>query len=270
MAATDAGELAALVAQIVRARGMDCSAYKESCLRRRLAVRMRARGVHTYADYAQVLERDGAEYDRLVDALTINVTKLYRNRETWDTLAAQQLPSLWDARGGAVRSWSAGCATGEEPYSLAILLLEAARTRGVPLPDGARVDATDLDPGALARAEAGSYRAPAFEELPAELAARYFSGAEPRTVLPAVRQRVRFRRHDLLRERPPAPPYDLILCRNVVIYFDRANQERLFDLFADALVPEGCLVLGKVETLFGAARARFRLDDARERIYRRL
>jgi chemotaxis methyl-accepting protein methylase len=267
--ATDAAALAALLAQIVETRGMDCGAYKESCLRRRLAVRMRARGVHSYEDYARVLARDGAEYDRLVDALTINVTKFYRNRETWDVLAARLLPALWEARDGAVRCWSAGCATGEEPYTLAILLLEAARARGRAVPAGAWVDATDLDPGALAKAEAGVYRAAAFEELPADLASRYFSPGEPRTVAPAVRAPVRFRRHDLLREPPPAPPYDLILCRNVVIYFDRPTQERLFDTFADALSPDGCLVLGKVETLFGAARGRFRLDDARERIYRR-
>jgi chemotaxis protein methyltransferase CheR len=267
--AADQAELAALLAQIARDRGMDCSGYKESCLRRRLAVRMRARGVHTFADYARVLEDDRAEYDRLVDALTINVTKFYRNRETWDLLAARYLPALWDARAGAVRCWSAGCATGEEPYTLAILLLEAARIRQRPLPSGARVDATDLDPGALAQAEAGAYRPPAFEELPADLGTRYFSPDEPRAVLPEVRARVRFHHHDLLRQPPPAAAYDLILCRNVVIYFDRATQERVFDGFADALAPEGCLVLGKVETLFGAARARFRLDDARERIYRR-
>jgi chemotaxis methyl-accepting protein methylase len=266
--ATDAS-LAALLEQIVRARGMDCSAYKESCLRRRLAVRMRARGVHTFDDYARVLRSDEGEYDRLVDALTINVTKFYRNRETWDALAARALPALWDARAGAVRCWSAGCATGEEPYTLAMLLLEAARASGRPLPAGAGVDATDLDPGALARAAAGVYRPAAFEELPAELARRYCSVDEPREVLPEVRGLVRFRQHDLLRESPPAPPYDLILCRNVVIYFDRATQERLFDAFADALGPQGCLVLGKVETLFGGARGRFRLEDPRERIYRR-
>jgi chemotaxis methyl-accepting protein methylase len=230
---------------------------------------MRARGVHTFEDYARVLERDGAEYDRLVDALTINVTKFYRNRETWEALAARALPTLWDARAGAIRCWSAGCATGEEPYSAAILLLETARARRRPLPAEARVDATDLDPGALARAEAGVYRPPAFEEMPAELAERYFSAGPERAVGPEVRRPVRFRRHDLLREPPPDPPYDLILCRNVVIYFDRPTQERIFDRFAAALAPEGYLVLGKVETLFGAARARFRLDDPRERIYRR-
>jgi chemotaxis methyl-accepting protein methylase len=266
--ADDASGLAALVAQIARERGMDCGAYKESCLRRRLAVRMRARGVHTFEDYARVLAGDGGEYDRLVDALTINVTKFYRNRETWDALASRYLPALWDAREGAIRCWSAGCATGEEPYTIAILLLETARARHRSLPAGARVDATDLDPAALERAEAGVYRAAAFDELPPDLLQRHFSAGLERAVLPGARGPVRFRRHDLLREPPPAPPYDLIVCRNVVIYFDRDTQERLFDAFAGALAPGGYLVLGKVETLFGAARGRLRLDDPRERIYR--
>jgi len=261
--------LPALLAQIARARGLDCEAYKESCLRRRLAVRMRARGAHTYDDYARVLAADGGEYDRLLDALTINVTKFYRNRETWDALAKQYLPELWAARRGAVRCWSAGCASGEEPYTLAILLLECARQHGERGELQATVDATDLDRGSLERAAAGRYRVPAFEEMPAALAARYCTSGDVREVAPVVRALVRFRQHDLLSERPPHAPYDLILCRNVVIYFDRPTQDRLFARFADALVPGGILVLGKVETLLGAARTRLRLDDTRERIYRR-
>jgi chemotaxis protein methyltransferase CheR len=271
MVATDDPGLAALLAQIARARGIDCEAYKASCLRRRLAVRMRARGARTYQDYARVLATDGEEYDRLLDALTINVTKFYRNRETWDALAARYLPELWAARRGAVRCWSAGCASGEEPYTLAILLLECAR--GGPGPEartGPLVDATDLDRTSLERAAAGRYRAPAFEEMPPHLTARYCTAGETREVVPAVRALVRFRQHDLLREPAPHAPYDLVLCRNVVIYFDRGTQQRLFDGFADALAPGGVLVLGKVETLLGPARSRLRLDDTRERIYRRL
>jgi chemotaxis protein methyltransferase CheR len=262
--------LPALLAQIAHARGLDCEAYKQSCLRRRLAVRMRARGAHTYADYARVLAADGSEYDRLLDALTINVTKFYRNRETWDALAERYLPELWAARRGAVRCWSAGCASGEEPYTLAILLLECGRAQGEIGAAQARVDATDLDPVSLGRAAAGRYRAPAFEEMPPALADRYCSRGEVREVAPQARALVRFQRHDLLREPPPRAPYDLVLCRNVVIYFDRPTQQRLFAAFADALAPGGVLVLGKVETLLGSARTQLRLDDTRERIYRRL
>jgi chemotaxis protein methyltransferase CheR len=259
--------LATLLAQIAGARGLACDGYKPGCLRRRLAVRMRARGVHTYAAYAEVLRRDAGEYDRLLDALTINVTKFFRNRETWDALATAFVPALVAERGG-LRCWSAGCASGEEPYSVAILLLEHARSTGRDVATCA-IDATDLDPAALERARAGAYRAPALDETPPDIVHRYFEGADPWRVAGPVRDLVRWHRHDLLREPPPGAPYDLILCRNVVIYFERPNQERLYQTFADALRPGGVLVLGKVETLVGAVRDRFRLEDVRERVYRR-
>lgn len=261
--------LQALFAKIARDRGFACDAYKESCLRRRLAVRMRARGVHTYQDYATVLDRDAGEYDSLLDTLTINVTKFYRNAETWTRLADGVLPGVWTRRGGSVRAWSVGCASGEEPYTLAILLLEQQRRdprQGLP-----HIDATDLDRRSLARAGVGVYPSAALDEMPVTLVQRYFEAPDAelkRRILPDVRRAVHFRRHDVLREPPPVPPYDVIMCRNVVIYFDRPTQERLFLAFVEALAPEGILVLGKVETLFGAARDRLSAEDTRERIYR--
>lgn len=259
--------LQALFAKIARDRGFGCDAYKESCLRRRIGARMRVRGVHTYRDYAAVLDEDATEYDRLLDALTINVTKFYRNRETWDALAATYLPRLWDRRQGRVSAWSVGCASGEEPYTLAMLLLEEAARR--PQPGRPRIDGTDFDRESLARAETAAYREAALVELPAALRKRYVGDVDPHAVVPQVRDLVRFRRHDVLREPPPAPPYDLIICRNVVIYFDRPTQDRLFLEFADALTSGGILVLGRVETLFGAARERLVLEDTRERIFRK-
>lgn len=256
-----------LLGKIAVERGFGCDSYKPGCLRRRIAVRMRARGVHTYEQYARVLDVDQAEYDRLLDALTINVTKFYRNPETWDLLAARVLPRLWER--GRARCWSAGCASGEEPYTLAILLLEAASALGAAPLQPPPIDATDFDLCSLARADAGSYPETAFDEMPGRLIERYFCG-RPRTVRPEVRQLVRFRRHDLIREAPPDPPYDLIMCRNVVIYFDRPTQEGLYARFAEALTPGGYLVLGKVETLLGEVRGRFALEDARERVYRRV
>lgn len=259
--------LRTLFDKIAGDRGFRCEAYKENCLRRRIAVRMRIRGAHDYAAYAQLLDSDPEEYDRLLDALTINVTKFFRNREMWERLGTDVLPVLWERRGGALTCWSAGCASGEEPYTLAILLSELARRTGGPL-GPMQIDATDYDRGSLARANEAAYRPGAFDEMPGDLVARYFSGGEPRRVEPEIRRLVRFQHHDLLRDRPPAAPYDLIMCRNVVIYFDRATQERLFGSFVDALRAGGYLVLGKVETLFGDARGRLELVDARERIYR--
>jgi chemotaxis protein methyltransferase CheR len=269
-AESDERAFRALLEKVSLARGVRCEAYKEKCLRRRLGVRLRARGVHTFDAYSRLLDEDASEYDLLLDTLTINVTKFWRNAETWQALGEPYLREVWHAREGSVRAWSAGCASGEEPYSMAVALADAARRAGEePLLARARIDATDVDRESLARTRAGEFPEGAFAEMPRELTARYFTAAPPRQPLPVLRELVRVRRHDLTREPPPDPPYDLIVCRNVVIYFDRAMQERLFSTFADALVPGGILLLGKVETLFGPARERLRLEDPRERIYRR-
>ena len=257
----------ALTQKITRVRGLACDSYKDRCLRRRIAVRMRARGVHTFDDYSRLLDQDQHEYDLLVDALTINVTKFFRNAETWRALAPR-LDQLWAARRGEVRVWSAGCASGEEPYTVAVALAEAARRAGQDrLLARARVDATDIDRTSLERTRAAQYPETAFSETPPDLVARYFT-PPPRQPAPELRRIVHVARHDLTSQPPPAPPYDLVVCRNVVIYFDRAMQERLFALFADALAPGGVLLLGKVETLFGPARERLVLEEPRERIYR--
>ena len=250
----------ALTQQISATRGVSCESYKDKCLKRRIAVRMRARGVHTYDDYSRLLDQDAREYQELLDALTINVTKFYRNAETWNALRPH-LAALWAARRGRIRIWSAGCASGEEPYTIAVLLAETA---GSDPPEQACIDATDVDRLSLERTRQAQYPDSAFTEMPADLKRRYFSGGQP---VPGVRGLVHIAAHDLMREPPPRAPYDLIVCRNVVIYFERQAQERLFQVFVDALAPGGVLLLGKVETLFGPARERLTLVDPRERIY---
>ena len=270
MAEADDRGFRALTEKITLARGVRCESYKEKCLRRRIAVRMRARGVHSFDDYSRLLDSDTREYELLLDALTINVTKFYRNPETWKALMRPHLADLWRARQGHVRAWSAGCASGEEPFTLAVLFAETARlaNTGSSLA-GVRVDATDIDRLSLERCAAAAYAATAFTEMPIDLVRRYFSADLPRQPNADIRRVVHIATHDLTRQPPPRAPYDLIACRNVVIYFDRATQERLFDEFARALAPGGILVLGKVETLLGPARERLELVDVRERIYLR-
>lgn len=264
---SDAG-FAALTAKIARDRGFGCASYKEKCLRRRIAVRMRARGVHSYHDYARVLDADGAEYDRLLDALTINVTKLFRNWDTYSAVAEKVIPSLW-SRGEPLSAWSAGCSSGEEPYSMAALFHRHAESAGAlpELPNRVRVLGTDIDTRCLEAAERGAFEEGDFADTPDALRHRYFAPQPPFSILPEVKRLVRFAKYDLLAQSPPDTPHHLIVCRNVLIYFDRDTQERLFDRFHRALVPGGFLVLGKVETLLGAARSRFAVVDARERIY---
>lgn len=261
----------ALARRIAEGGGLSIEAYKAKCIRRRIAVRMRACGVHTYTDYQSLLDRTPTEYEHLRDALTINVTRFFRNVETWERLAAGFLPPLWEPATGPLRIWSAGCSSGEEAYSLAILAAELAAARGHPEAlDRVQVDATDVDRDSLRRAEAARYRSEALMETPAALRARYFEPVgEEYQVVERIRRRVSVRALDLSREKPPVRAYDLIVCRNVVIYFDRPMQEQLFRSFVQALRPGGLLVLGKVETLFGAAREQLTLLDARERIYRR-
>src|SRR5881394_3008225 len=246
---TDEGAFEALTQKISRERGMSCGSYKNKCLKRRIAVRMRARAIHTYDDYAALLDRDPHEYQALLDALTINVTKFYRNPETWDAMRPY-LAELWTARRGALRIWSAGCASGEEPYTIAVLLA-AAGAQGT-------IDATDIDRLSLERTRQAQYPESAFTEMPADLKRRYVAGGQP---VNRIRAAVHVLAHDLTHEPPPRPLYDLIVCRNVVIYFERQAQERLFQVFVHALRPGGVLLLGKVETLFGPARERLTLVD---------
>jgi chemotaxis protein methyltransferase CheR len=263
-------EFVALLRKITLDRGFHCASYKESCVRRRVAVRMRARGVHRFADYAHLLDSDAREYDLLLDALTINVSKLFRNPEVFSAIARDVIPVLWDTESPRLRVWSVGCSSGHEPYSLAALFhAHAERVHG--LHRLARVDilGTDIDQRSLTAAARGEFSEQDFSETAPELRARYFSARAPFTVVDEIRRLVRFARHDMLREAPPRSVNELIVCRNAIIYFDKASQERLMRTFHDALVPGGFLVLGKVETLFGTARALFTTVAGRERIYRR-
>jgi chemotaxis methyl-accepting protein methylase len=265
----DAPGFAALLAKIAHDREFVCHSYKEKCLRRRIAVRLRARGAATYAEYARLLDGDPREYETLLDTLTINVTKLFRNWDTFAAVSRTVVPALWASPSHSLHIWSAGCASGEEAYSLAMLFHAHATEHG----EGHRVGricvlGTDIDRESLVAANRATYPESAFADTPAAFRSRYFAGGPLAAVDPGIRALVRFARHDLMRD--PAPPgQHLIACRNVIIYFDRAAQEELFTRFHAALVPGGFLVLGKVETILGPTRGLFAPVDARERIFLR-
>lgn len=268
--AADEAAFLALARELSARTGMTLEAYKPKCLRRRIATRMRACGVHTYDDYRRVLAGSPGELQRLHDALTINVTRFHRNPEAWTALAAKVIAPLV-AGEGPVRAWSAGCSGGEEAYTVAMLWAAAcAEARRGGRLAALEVDATDIDRASLDRAREARYAPEAFVETPAALVAQWTAAeAGARRVDERLRALVHVARLDLMNDPIPVARYDLICCRNVVIYFDRAMQERLFAAFADALRPGGYLFLGKVETLVGAARDRLELLDVRERIYRR-
>ena len=222
--------------------GADLTRYRASTVTRRVLNRMISVGARTFDDYLLLLRADAAEATQLLERVTIKVSRFYRNAAAFDALRTLVLPEISRLRAGSpLRVWSAGCGRGEEAYTLAMLLDEA----GI---DGT-IDATDLDPGALQTARAARYSAPAFAELPTELRERYCELAgEDSLVIAPLRERVRFAQHDLASPAAPAAaPYDLVCCRNVLIYFDRATQECVLCVLRSALRSGGFLCLGEAE-----------------------
>jgi chemotaxis methyl-accepting protein methylase len=279
----------ALTSKISRERGFGAANYKDTCMRRRIAVRMRARGAADYESYSRLLDSDPAEYEWLIAVLTVNVTKLFRNAEVWDAVARSVLPALWELPAPRLQCWVAGCSSGEEAYTLASLWLELASVHGERAGTSrVKITASDIDRDSLAAAEAGTYADDSFAEAPAGVRERWFAQAiQPAQAAhvpasaaqakaparwsagPELRSLIRFEKRDLLLDAAPPAAMHLITCRNVIIYFDRESQEALMQRFHNALVPGGYLVLGKVETLLGPSRTLFEAVDMRQRIYRR-
>jgi chemotaxis protein methyltransferase CheR len=255
--------------KIERDRGFNCQFYKDKCLRRRIAVRMRARGKHTFDEYGQLLDREPHEYDVLLDTLTINVTKFFRNLETWTAVEEQVVPALFAMKTRDLRVWSAGSSSGEEAHTVSIVLREWAEKNGrAGELSRVHVLGTDIDRRSLETARRGEYAELSLQETPEAIRKKWFLPGPPFRIRPEAQRNVTFERRDLISEAPPEGQ-NLIFCRNVVIYFDREIQERLFKGFYDALVPGGFLVLGKVETLIGPARTLFRSLNNRERIFQK-
>jgi chemotaxis protein methyltransferase CheR len=253
---------------IVRTSGLRFDLYKQPCLHRRLEARMRLQRMDSYVRYLRFLRAHPEEMERLVHALTINVSRFFRNPESFQALERHVLGGYLGA--GAkhrVRMWSAGTAAGEEAYSLAILWQRV--TQGESDPPRLELTASDIDAASLARARKGVYGRESLADVEREDLARFFTReGESYRVKPELSKCVRFVHADLI-ARPCVGPQDLILCRNVLIYFDRPLQETLCESLLSALSPGGYLMLGKVETLVGPARQRFEAVDIRERIFRK-
>jgi two-component system CheB/CheR fusion protein len=249
---------------------MDFSHYKRPTILRRLQRRMVATGTRQLADYAAYLAQHPEEGGRLVASFLINVTEFFRDPAFYTALRERVLPDLIAyarTQGNVLRIWSAGCATGEEAYSVAILVAEAL---GDELSQFAvQIFATDLDEDALAFARRGVYPAAALVSVPEDLRARAFTllldGSYE--ITPRIRALVTFGQHDL-GQRAPFPHIDLVLCRNVLIYFTLELQRRALQLFAFALREGGYLALGKAETAKPLAPF-FTLTDERLKLYRR-
>src|SRR5215472_1828579 len=237
-----------LLQQIRDSSGIDFSNYKRSTILRRLSRLMASTGCETVAQYLEYLKKNPEAYQRLISGFLIKVTEFFRDRDVFDELYKTVLPELLEearSNGRELRLWSAGCATGEEAYTLAILIAELLG-EGSALP--ARIFATDIDNDAINFARHGMYAHDALDGMDEGLIDKYFTPLEGAfEVKKHIRSMVVFGQHDL-GQRAPFPRVDLALCRNVLIYFTKELQQRALHLFAYSLRPGGYLALGKSET----------------------
>lgn len=241
--------------------------YKDHCIKRRIAARIRAAGLQDPEPYIEMLRENSEEQQQLLTALSVHVSHFFRNPSTFSVLEKTVLPVLLKQSRGLcskLRIWSIGCANGEEPYSLALLCRKLMGPE-----DQLSIIGTDLSPAALHRAKQGCFEEARLKEVPGELLQKFFHYQERHYCLvEEIKRTVQFFRHDILSDQPFYRA-DLILCRNVLIYFSRAQQQRILQLLAAALSAGGFLVLGRAETLVPSCRELFRCVDPAERIYQR-
>ncbi len=249
-------------------RGFDFSSYKLSSLVRRVKKRMHEVGNTSYAEYIDFLEVHPDEFLPLFNTVLINVTGFFRDPAAWAALAEQILPRLLEHKGKdePIRCWSAGCASGEEAYTLAVLLAEALGEQE--MRRRVKIYATDVDDDALGQARQGSYTAAKVEGVPPALLAKYFEPVGERFVFrPELRRSLIFGRHDLTQD-AAISRLDLLICRNTLMYFNSEAQAKILSRFHFALRREGYLFLGRAETLLSHGN-NFHPEDLKNRLFQR-
>ncbi len=238
-----------LLEYLKRSRGFDFSGYKRTSLMRRFQKRMQSVSVESYSEYQDFLEVHPDEFSILFNAILINVSSFFRDQATWDYIRADVIPQIIAKKDGSapIRIWSAGCASGEEPYTIAIALAEALGNDK--FRERVKIYATDIDDNALDHARQATYTARDLATLPNELRERYFEHVDHRFVFRKdLRRSVIFGRHDLLQD-SPISRIDLLICRNTLMYFNAEAQNRILTRFHFALTEGAFLFLGKAEML---------------------
>ena len=243
----------ATIRELIRSlAGIAMTQEKEELVKSRLASRLRELKISAYEEYLERVKTDRVELSNMVDVLTTNKTSFFREQQHFDYLVEQVFPS-WRSERRPRRIWSAGCSSGEEPYTLSMLLQAHLPQHDV------RILATDLSLRVLTRAKAAEYAASVVEDIPAELRAKYLrrvpgKDAPSFEVVPEVTGRVSFARLNLMGNWPMKGPFDLILCRNVMIYFNDETRTTLACRFAELLSPRGVLMIGHAESLASLAQ----------------
>jgi chemotaxis protein methyltransferase CheR len=233
--------------------GITLGETKRQMVYGRLTRRLRQLGLNSFSDYCRRIEEDlESELDELVNAITTNLTSFFRENHHFEHLANTALPVIMACNAGSrrLRIWSAGCSTGEEPYSIAMTLAESGQLTGW----DTRILATDIDTNVVAKARSGVYGDDRIQGIAPQRLRHWFqrgsgANASKARMAQALRDMISFRQLNLLGPWPMSGPFDIIFCRNVVIYFDKETQRKLFARYADMLAPHGYLYIGHSENL---------------------
>ncbi|WP_400163785.1 CheR family methyltransferase [Brevibacillus sp. TJ4] len=240
------------IQSVKKMTGIDLALYKEAQMKRRLTSLRLKRGYNTFAQYFDAISANKELFYEFLDRMTINVSEFFRNPGRWDVLENKILPRLAQ-QSGKIKCWSAACSTGEEPYTLSLILLKKKFD--------ATLLATDIDEGALAKAKQGVYTERSLQDCPKELLSKYFiKDAMSYRITDEVKNRVTFKKHNLLADSFDAQ-FDLIICRNVMIYFTEEAKHELYHKFSRALKPGGVLFVGSTEQIFQPQQYQFEAED---------
>ncbi len=251
---------------VKRLKGIDITGYKDDFLMRRVRARMLALGITSIESYIRYLKNNPSEIDKLLDALSINVSEFFRDPWVWDKVR-KILEQLIRSK-SIVRIWSAGCSRGEEPYTISIIVHEIlGSVNGF---KKVTIYATDIDKEAIKEAMEGVYSLSALKNVPKHLLYKYFEKIDltKYKVKDSVKSIVKFRQHDLIKD-PPLLFMDIVFCRNVLIYFNKELQSKVIRKFYKSLNSRGYLVLGISEYLPEDLRGLFEVYDLRSRIFRK-
>ena len=248
-------------AKVFQLTKIDLSSYKERQMKRRIDSLITRHSVPTYTKYVEKLRTDKTMFDEFVTFLTINVSEFYRNPDQWMLLEKDILPQIL-AKNKKPRIWSAACSTGDEPYSLVMLLAKYIPMRDI------SIIATDIDEQILEKAKAGLYNIKSLKALPAEFVDKYFIKISDTSykIKDEVKKCVEFKHHNLLKDEYPKG-CDMIVCRNVVIYFTEEAKSVIYRKFSESLVPGGVLFVGSTEQIIQPASVGF--DSLRAFFYRK-
>lgn len=240
---------------------IDLSSYKERQMKRRIDSLITRHSIATYSEYVEKLRTDKGLFDEFVTFLTINVSEFYRNPDQWTLLEKEVLPQIL-AKNKKPKIWSAACSTGDEPYSLVMLLAKYIPMRDI------HIIATDIDKQILEKAKAGLYNVKSLKALPKEFVDKYFIKISETSyqIKDEVKRCVEFRHHNLLKDEYPNG-CDMIVCRNVVIYFTEEAKDIIYKKFSDALAKEGILFVGSTEQIIQPASVGF--ESIRAFFYRK-